>query len=109
MYSRLEYLQDICTLNHGPSDQSIDTFSTATKEQSSPSARGSKQIRNHLANHTDTMSDAKRARLPCTGIAGVGPHKGKGKHANRQCPYNACTECCRGQREATGSKCHTLW
>ncbi|KAH9818974.1 hypothetical protein DFH28DRAFT_1080314 [Melampsora americana] len=101
-YKRLDYLQDICTLNHARL-----LLAAPNPQASSPSARGTKRNSNELANLTDPMFDLKRARLPCTGIVGVGPHQGKAKHANRQCPWQACTDCCRDQRVATGSKCHT--
>ncbi|KAH9809259.1 hypothetical protein DFH28DRAFT_905954 [Melampsora americana] len=96
-YKRLEFLQDICTLNN----QQIDLVQPLTGPQATFPERPNKR------QSTDTMPDAKRSRVACAGIPGVGPHLGKYKTANRQCTWECCPECCRAQRIATGTKCYT--
>ncbi|EGG05160.1 uncharacterized protein MELLADRAFT_88262 [Melampsora larici-populina 98AG31] len=103
-YNRLNFIQDIRTLNHA-THPSSDKPANNQEQHSSPSVQRHKRINHHHNNKS--MPDNKRARLPCAGIDGVVTHKGKSKHSNRQCQWQACTDCCQSQRDATGSKCHT--
>ncbi|EGG06801.1 uncharacterized protein MELLADRAFT_86203 [Melampsora larici-populina 98AG31] len=100
-YSRIEYLQDICTLNDLQPQLCNSSKGTV---QSSPLLVITKQHGNHLINN---MEDPKRTRLPCAGIHDVRPHVGKGKPGNRKCTWQVCPDCCRPQRAATGTQCYT--
>ncbi|EGG00700.1 uncharacterized protein MELLADRAFT_93023 [Melampsora larici-populina 98AG31] len=97
-YSRLEYLQDICTLNYKATLQESGT-------ESSCSVQHNRLKRTNTP--TSNMPQVKRSRLPCSGIIDVSAHIGPGKAGNRQCTWAACPDCCRKQRESTGLKCHT--
>ncbi|EGG08072.1 uncharacterized protein MELLADRAFT_85189 [Melampsora larici-populina 98AG31] len=99
-YSRNEYIQDICKLNN----LQTCSISSDPSVQSSPSAHILKRTGDHL---TKSMAEPKRTRLPCEGIHGISTHTGKSKPGNRKCTWQVCPDCCRPQREATGTQCYT--